>query len=91
MFKKLLLPLCMALFLSMGTAFSADKVNINTATQAELETIKGVGPSTASAIVEYREANGKFENINELVNVKGIGDKKVAKMSDQVTVSKKKK
>jgi len=90
MIKKFFLPLFVALSLSLGMAFAADKININTATQSELETINGVGPSTASAIIEYRQANGKFKSTDELVNVKGIGDKKAAKMADQVTVSKKK-
>ena len=90
MIKKFFLPLFVALSLSLGMAFAADKININTATQSELETINGVGPSTASAIIEYRQANGKFKSTAELVNVKGIGDKKAAKMADQVTVSKKK-
>jgi len=90
MIKKLLLPLFVALFLSMGTAYSADKINVNTATQSQLEEINGIGPSTASAIIEYREQNGNFKNVDDLVNVKGIGDKKAAKLADQVTVSKKK-
>jgi len=90
MIKKFFLPLFVALSLSLGMAFAADKININTATQSELETINGVGPSTASAIIEYRQANGKFKSTAELVNVKGIGDKKAAKMADHVTVSKKK-
>lgn len=62
------------------------KVNINTATQSELETLSGIGPSIASKIIEYREKNGKFEKVEELQNVSGIGDAKYNSMKDHVTV-----
>lgn len=62
------------------------KVNINTATQSELETLSGVGPSIASKIIEYREKNGKFEKVEDLQNVSGIGDSKYNNMKDHVTV-----
>ena len=51
-------------------------VNINTATQTELETLDGIGPSTAKKIIDYREENGKFNSIEEIQNVSGIGDAK---------------
>ena len=70
---KFLLPTVLALFLSFGTAFSADKININTATQEELQMIKGIGPSTAMAIIQYRDNVGTFSSIDELTQVKGIG------------------
>ncbi len=57
-----------------------DKVSINSADAALLSTIPGIGPKTAEAIVAYREANGKFASIDELVKVKGIGEKKLMKM-----------
>jgi len=88
MFKKLLLSLMMVMLLSMGFAVAADKVNINTATKEELVMLPGVGESTADAIIMYREQNGSFKNVEELDNVKGIGDKKMEKLSGQVTVSK---
>lgn len=62
------------------------KVNINTANQSELEELPGIGPSIASKIIEYREQNGKFEKIEDLQNVKGIGDAKFANMKDHVVV-----
>lgn len=62
------------------------KVNINTATQSELETLSGIGPSIASKIIEYREKNGKFEKVEELQNVSGIGDAKYNSVKDQVIV-----
>lgn len=85
--KKLCLSLFVALFLSVGLAFAADKININTATQEELQTLNGIGASTAAAIIEHRKLAGPFTNVNDLVEVKGIGDKKVAKLADQVTVT----
>jgi len=85
--KRLFLSLCMALFLSTGMAFAADKINVNTATQEELQTLNGIGASTAAAIIDYRDQIGEFKSINSLLEVKGIGEKKLAKLSDQLTVS----
>lgn len=62
------------------------KVNINTATQTELETLSGIGPSTASKIIKYREENGKFKNIEDIKNVSGIGDAKYKNIEDSITV-----
>ena len=53
-----------------------DLVNINTANQTELETLPGIGPSTADKIIKYRKENGNFENIEDIKNVSGIGDAK---------------
>lgn len=75
------------LILSTSLAFAAGQININTASQQELETLKGVGPSTAAAIIHYREQNGAFSTVDELVNVKGIGDKKLQKLAKHLTVS----
>ena len=85
--KRLFLSLCMALFLSTGMAFAADKINVNTATQEELQTLNGIGASTAAAIIDYRDQIGEFKSLNSLLEVKGIGEKKLAKLSDQLTVS----
>lgn len=62
------------------------KVNINTANQSELDSLPGIGPSIAQKIIEYREENGNFKNIEELQNVKGIGDAKYEEIKDRVTV-----
>lgn len=62
------------------------KVNINTATQTELETLSGIGPSTASKIIKYREENGKFKSIEDIKNVSGIGDAKYKNIEDSITV-----
>ena len=63
-----------------------EKVNINTANQSELETLPGIGPSLASRIIEYREQNGKFNTIEELKNVKGIGDAKFEDLKNSATI-----
>ncbi|MCW4355272.1 helix-hairpin-helix domain-containing protein [Hoyosella sp. YIM 151337] len=61
-------------------------VNLNTATEAELLTLPGVGPVTASAIVEWRAVNGPFLSVEELRQVRGIGPAKIAQIRDHVTV-----
>ena len=69
-----------------NTTKKDNKININTATQAELEEITGIGPFLAQKIIEYRESNGKFKDIEELKNVSGIGDKKFESMKSQITI-----
>ncbi len=62
------------------------KVNINTASQTELETLTGVGPSIAEKIIKYREENGKFKSVEDLKNVSGIGESKFEGLKDEVKV-----
>lgn len=62
------------------------KVNINTANQEELDTLPGIGETTAQKIIEYRETNGKFNKIEDLQNVKGIGESKYSEIKDKITV-----
>lgn len=62
------------------------KVNLNTATQGELDSLPGIGPSIAQKIIDYREKNGKFNKIEELQNVKGIGESKYSEIKDKITV-----
>lgn len=62
------------------------KVNINSADESQLETISGVGPSTAKKIIDYREKEGKFSSIEDIKNVSGIGDKKFESMKDSIDV-----
>lgn len=64
----------------------ADKVNINTATLAELDTLPKVGPSTAQKIIDYRTKNGPFNKIEDLKNVSGIGDATFEGFKDLITV-----
>lgn len=62
------------------------KININKATQTELETLSGIGPSTALKIINYREQNGKFSTIEDLKNVSGIGEAKYNVIKDSICV-----
>jgi competence protein ComEA len=69
-----------------GSDTPAAPVNINLAGPDELETLPGVGPATAAAIIEYRDANGPFASTDELIDVPGIGEAKLAAVADLVTV-----
>jgi len=78
MLKKLLM-LCLAFMLSIGAAFAA--VDVNTADQAALESVKGLGPVKSKAIIDERTKNGPFKDADDLVTrVKGIGTKSVASL-----------
>lgn len=61
-------------------------ININVATTETLKKLKGIGDVKALAIVDYRNKNGRFKNINEILNVKGIGEKTFDKIKDYITV-----
>lgn len=63
------------------------KIDINEATQAELESLSGIGPSTALKIVNYRKENGNFSNIEDLKNVPGIGEAKFNNIKDSITIN----
>ncbi|MFC5405161.1 ComEA family DNA-binding protein [Cohnella soli] len=66
---------------------SSGKLNLNEASQAQLEGLPGIGPSKAKAILDYREKRGGFRSVDELRDIKGIGPKIFDKVSRQVTVS----
>ena len=68
-----------------GTAKGA-KVNLNTADAATLETLPRVGPAMAARIIAWREANGRFSTVEDLMNITGIGEKTFADLKDLVTV-----
>ena len=68
------------------TAVSAP-LNLNAATVAQLEALPGIGPATATRIVEYRKKNGAFKKVEDLMNVKGIGEKSFLKLKGLVTVA----
>jgi competence protein ComEA len=68
------------------TSGNNPRVNINTASIADLDTLSGVGPSTAQAIIDYRTKNGPFGSIDDLLNVRGIGPAKLDAIREQVTV-----
>ncbi|NOT14805.1 MAG: helix-hairpin-helix domain-containing protein [Methylotenera sp.] len=82
--KKMLLLLITLLSLSFNV-FAG--VNLNTATQAELETLNGIGEVKAKAIIEYRKKNGGFKNVDELEKVDGIGAVTLEKVRKDVSVS----
>jgi len=70
-----------------GVPASSALVDVNAATAVELEALPGIGARTAAAIVEYREKNGPFKKIEELMNVKGIGEKSFLRLKPLVTVT----
>lgn len=68
------------------TSSSNQSVNINKATETELQTLPGIGPSLASKIVQYREQNGKFSSVEDIKSVSGIGDNKYNNIKDFICV-----
>lgn len=71
---------------SAGTPTPSGPIDINTATQAELETLPGIGPALAQRIIEYREEHGPFTSIEQIQNVSGIGPAKFEAIKDLITV-----
>lgn len=82
--KRILIAIMLCLA-SISLAFAA--VNINTATVDELDAVKGIGPSKAKAIVDYRSKNGQFKSLDDLKGVKGFGEKSIARLRGELTVS----
>ena len=62
-------------------------LNLNAATEAQLEALPGIGAATAARIIEYRKKNGAFKKVEELMNVKGIGEKSFLKLKALITVA----
>jgi comEA protein len=62
-------------------------LNLNAATEAQLEALPGIGAATAARIVEYRKKNGGFKKVEDLMNVKGIGEKSFLKLKALITVA----
>ncbi|ACT48426.1 ComEA family DNA-binding protein [Methylotenera mobilis] len=82
--KKMLL----ALFVFLGFSISAlAAVNINTATQAELESLNGIGPVKAQAIIDYRKKNGNFKSVDDLEKVNGVGAATLQSVRKDVSIS----
>ena len=67
------------------TPSAAQLVDINRADAAQLDTLPGIGPALSQRIIEYRQQNGRFETVEELVNVKGIGEKTLEKLKPYIT------
>jgi comEA protein len=70
-----------------SSAAVSTPVNLNTASSADLQKLPGVGAATAKLIIEHREKNGGFRKIEELMNIKGIGEKSFLKLKPMVTVA----
>ncbi len=72
--------------LSQNNEKESDLVNINTADEQELQSLKGIGQTRATDIINYRESNGEFQQKEDLKNVSGIGDATYEKIKDQITI-----
>lgn len=81
-----MLVLVFSLISGFVQAEGDNPININQADAVTLTALDGIGESKARAIVAYREANGPFQNVNDLINVKGIGEKTVAKNEAQLNL-----
>jgi competence protein ComEA len=64
----------------------AEKINLNSATVEQLQTLPGIGPAIAKNIVEHRAKVGKFNRIEEVINVKGVGEKKFQQIKDRLII-----
>lgn len=82
--KKFLLATILFFSFTIDT-FAA--INLNTATVEQLEVLNGIGPAKAQAIIDYRKKHGNFKTVDDLNNVPGIGDKTLAKLKPEITVS----
>ncbi len=69
-----------------SAAAPTEKINLNSASSEQLQSLPGIGPATAKSILEYRAKVGKFNKIEEIINVKGIGEKKFQKIKDRLIV-----
>jgi len=68
-------------------SYTTGKININSASASQLDSLPGIGPAYAGRIIDYREANGGFKTIEEIENIKGIGPKTFQKLKDLITVN----
>ncbi|WP_235801820.1 ComEA family DNA-binding protein [Ureibacillus manganicus] len=74
-------------FITVPTTFTASNlININLANESDLLTLPGIGPSKAQAIITYRDENGRFQSIEDLKKVSGIGDKTFEKLKEFITI-----
>jgi len=98
--KALAINLAVLVFLSLaGSGWAqaqnqnkpaAGKININTATLAELESLPRIGPKVAQRIIDYRTQNGPFKKVEDLMKVQGIGEKIFNQLKDRITVGESK-
>lgn len=79
-------PIVLALALTPFAALAAEPIDLNSATAAQLESLNGIGPAKAQAIIDYRTKHGPFQKVEDLEKVDGIGSKMVEKLKPMVTV-----
>ncbi|PTH23777.1 hypothetical protein BU600_07100 [Staphylococcus arlettae] len=89
--KLIIIPRKGEITTNIATQFKTDKsnqqqVNLNTATEEELKNVNGIGPAKAQAIIEYRTNNGPFESVEQLKEIRGIGDKTFERLQSEFTV-----
>ncbi|KJV33070.1 topoisomerase [Aquitalea magnusonii] len=82
---KKLFALIVGMFFICASALAA--ININTANQQQLESLNGIGPVKAKAIIDYRTKNGAFKTVDDLKKVSGIGDKTLEKLKKDISVT----
>jgi comEA protein len=89
------LAMCVGLILSSVSVMaqksapapaSTEKINLNSATVEQLQSLPGIGPAIAKTIIEHRTKAGKFNRVEEIMKVKGIGEKKFQKIKDRLTI-----
>ncbi len=78
--------LILLLFVSATEGQQTPKINLNTATFSQLDSLPGIGPVIAERILELRERSGPFQRIEDLLNIRGIGEKKFLQLQDLITV-----
>ena len=81
---------CVAAPAGAAGATATEKVDLNRATQQDLETLPGIGPSLAQRILSARQEHGPFQRIEDLMNVQGIGEKNFLRIREHVTVGERK-
>ena len=86
--KELTLAALIILFCAFAQALPlrGDPVNLNTASARQLEGLPGIGPALAQRIIDHRQENGPFKRIEDLMNVRGIGEKKFLQLEELITV-----
>jgi len=79
------------IFTTIRSVGAGQKLDINTASVKQLQTLPGIGPTIAQDIVKYRQTHGAFEKIEDIMRVKGIGKKKFERIKDLIMIEKKQK